>query len=264
MGWKIIVALIMWAVLPAVIWWLPENLMTVLILLMIGWGLYELTRLKLADPVERVVVMLGSLAFSTIFVFAPQNISSEIALIMIFFVFALTIMGRAKSMDGVAERLGFSAMCLVYLGISMPFWIFLRGMENGQWLMLLVLASAGLADSLAYLIGSAIGKHKFAPMVSPKKTFEGFFGALLGSALGTGVIFYLGFENYAWWHAAAISVIVWITAPFGDLVESMMKRSFGVKDSGSVLRGHGGILDRLDALIFSGPAVYAYVKYVMM
>ncbi len=100
-------------------------------------------------------------------------------------------------------------------------------------------------------------------MVSPNKTLEGYAGALLGSALGTGIVFAWGLQEYAVVHAVAIALLIWIVAPMGDLIESMLKRSFGVKDSGTLLKGHGGILDRLDALIFSGPVVYAYAKYLM-
>ncbi len=136
-------------------------------------------------------------------------------------------------------------------------------MEGGQSIVLLVLAPACLCDTFALIAGKAFGRHKFAPLVSPQKTVEGFIGALFGSVLGVAAIKWLLIPDINWYLVLGLAVVIWITSPFGDLVESMLKRSCGVKDSGVIIPGHGGILDRLDALIFTGPAAYVYMKYVV-
>ena len=105
-----------------------------------------------------------------------------------------------------------------------------------------------------------MGKRKFAPMVSPNKTMEGYFGALVGALVGAFVIKYFFFPSLGALWIVGLSLIIWIVSPFGDLVESFLKRSIGVKDSGTLIPGHGGILDRLDAVIFTAPAVFIYFK----
>jgi phosphatidate cytidylyltransferase len=97
-----------------------------------------------------------------------------------------------------------------------------------------------------------------APTVSPNKTIEGFFGALVGSAVGTFGIVLMGLKWMPLWQAAVLTLVMWWVSPMGDLVESMLKRSAGVKDSGTIIRGHGGVMDRLDALVFAAPMVYAF------
>ncbi len=114
------------------------------------------------------------------------------------------------------------------------------------------------ADTFAFFVGRKFGKHKLAPAVSPGKTWEGTFGGVAGSiigvtAMGAACQFSLG-------HSAAIGLLVGVVAPFGDLVESSIKRYCGVKDSGRLLPGHGGVLDRFDSVMFAAPAVYYYLQ----
>lgn len=116
-------------------------------------------------------------------------------------------------------------------------------------------------DSGAYLVGSLIGRHRLFPRISPKKSWEGSIGgALLTVAGGVAVAQFYGFLNVWQWIGMALVVVVFGT--FGDLTESMIKRHLGIKDSGNMLPGHGGILDRLDSMLFAIPAVMVYI-YVL-
>ncbi|MDY3350815.1 phosphatidate cytidylyltransferase [Riemerella anatipestifer] len=120
------------------------------------------------------------------------------------------------------------------------------------WMFVLIWSS----DSFAYVFGRLFGKHKMAPKISPKKTWEGFIGGVLSTML-------LGFfieQNYTelrgnW---ILVGVLVSVFAPMGDLLESQLKRTFGVKDSGNIIPGHGGILDRLDSFMVCAPVLYLY------
>lgn len=113
-------------------------------------------------------------------------------------------------------------------------------------------------DTGAYLVGVSIGKHKLFERISPKKSWEGFFGGLLLAAVaGCFLSGWLGIVDRLHW--VMIAVIVSIAGTYGDLVESMLKRSIGAKDSGSILPGHGGLLDRFDSAIISFPLVYLFV-----
>lgn len=111
-------------------------------------------------------------------------------------------------------------------------------------------ASLWVSDSFAYLVGRTMGRHKMAPKISPKKTWEGFAGGILGSVIVWLLLSLTGFYKLTFWYAALCGVIVAVLGVFGDLIESRIKRGVGVKDSGTLMPGHGGMLDRCDSLIF--------------
>ena len=118
-------------------------------------------------------------------------------------------------------------------------------------------------DTLAYFIGRSIGKRPFAPSISPKKTWEGTIGGAV-SAIAVGVLLkFTLLASLGWIHVIAISMICGVLGQLGDLAESKMKRSAGVKDSGALLPGHGGMLDRFDSMILVAPAVYLYLRYIV-
>jgi phosphatidate cytidylyltransferase len=112
-------------------------------------------------------------------------------------------------------------------------------------------------DTLAFFAGRLLGRHKLFPRISPKKTWEGFVGGAFGSVAGAFVVRALLLPGLPLWACWAVGLGGALLAPVGDLVESMLKRSAGVKDSGRILPGHGGLLDRIDALLFVGPWIYA-------
>ncbi len=163
-------------------------------------------------------------------------------------------------MANAAVPLANSAMGMIYLGVAFPAWSFVRHLDGGQYLVLLAIVPACLCDTFAYVAGKAFGRRKFAPQVSPNKTMEGYAGALVGALVGSFIVKLTFFPDlHALW-VIGLSLVIWVVSPFGDLIESFMKRSIGVKDSGNLIPGHGGILDRLDALIFTAPAAYLYFK----
>ena len=134
--------------------------------------------------------------------------------------------------------------------------------QDGTFLLIATFLSIALGDIAAYFIGTRFGKHKIAPSVSPNKSWEGFiggiFGSLAGGALFAGLLFDLSLAA-----GLGIGAIVAVLAPAGDLVESLAKRELGVKDSGRILPGHGGFLDRLDAIIFCCPVVYLFLRTIV-
>ncbi len=137
----------------------------------------------------------------------------------------------------------------------------LRSPSSGYAFTLLVVAAVWVSDSAAMLVGRAIGRHKLAPALSPKKTWEGAGGGLLGAVLGGLVVGWpLDLPLYVVLLAA---VVVAVAGLLGDLAESALKRSAGVKDTGALLPGHGGILDRFDAMLFAAPAVYGLLRWVI-
>ncbi len=152
---------------------------------------------------------------------------------------------------------GISASGLLLVAFPLTFATRLHGLNAvGPRLLLFALVITWTGDTVAYFIGRAIGKHAFAPTLSPKKTWEGAIASFVGSLL-VGVLFsrWLGAP---WPHLLTMAGVGNVAGQAGDLLESAYKRSAGVKDSGSILPGHGGILDRIDALILAIPAVWYY------
>jgi phosphatidate cytidylyltransferase len=151
----------------------------------------------------------------------------------------------------------------LYVGGGMASLVALRGLESADvdrfgWnLVLAVLLGTWASDIFAYFGGRLFGRHRLAPAISPKKTVEGFVIGLAAGVFTTWVTLYRqGFTNQ---QALLVGVGVALAAPLGDLFESFLKRDLGVKDSGTLLAGHGGVLDRIDALLFAGPAALAIV-----
>ena len=129
---------------------------------------------------------------------------------------------------------------------------------GAQWLFL-TLAATWLNDTGAYTFGRLFGRHKLAPSISPSKTWEGFFGGAATSMGGTFAMRAIFFSQLTVLDCVVLPAVVSVLGPLGDLCESMIKRAYGVKDSGKIMPGHGGILDRVDALLFTAPFVYLYI-----
>ncbi len=261
---KVITAIILGVGIVAAILLLPEFFLGLLIFFTSIFGLFEYARMFFDGAAMRWTVILGGTLLSALVLFV-DDASLLIPFVIVGFIFftALLVMRESESLEGSADKIGIALLGFLCLGLAMPMWGWIRLMPNGAALVLLALAPACLCDTFALIIGKSLGRKKFAPLVSPNKTMEGFLGALVGSLVGAFTVWAILLRYIPAYHIAAIAIIVWIVSPFGDLIESMLKRSCGVKDSGGAIPGHGGILDRLDALIFTGPAVFAYYLFVM-
>ncbi len=160
----------------------------------------------------------------------------------------------------------------VYTGVLLSFCQLLRNMDGtspswrGAAIVFLPVAITWIGDSAAYFVGRAIGRHKFAPVISPKKTWEGavagFAAAVLSALLWAALTEPLVAWTMSWAQVAVFGAAVSVAGQVGDLFESRFKRDCGVKDSSSLLPGHGGFLDRVDALLFVFPIAYAYLAVV--
>ncbi len=140
------------------------------------------------------------------------------------------------------------------------------GVVTGQFYVLYLIAITKFSDMGAYLTGSVIGKHQMIPHISPKKTWEGFCGALFFSLLASWGLFALMPGHLSvlnWTHATVLGLLLGFAAVVGDLAESIIKRSTGVKDSGNFLPGIGGVLDLIDSLLFTAPLLFFYLRLVI-
>lgn len=152
-----------------------------------------------------------------------------------------------------------AALVVIYLPLTCSFAILLlRRPDDGQWWVLTFVLTVAMIDTFGYLVGRKLGRHKLAPGVSPKKTIEGLLASIAGGLLAAlaSAIFWLQIE---WWWGVVIAAALTLSAVFGDLAESMIKRDLGVKDMSSLLPGHGGIMDRLDSILPSALVTFVLV-----
>jgi phosphatidate cytidylyltransferase len=161
-----------------------------------------------------------------------------------------------------------SVFALAYVGLTLIAIPTLREQPNGATLVVFLFFVVWAGDIAALYVGRALGRRKLAPTLSPNKTWEGAIGSVAGSLVVTGLLFWLAsqlaqwnfarlsFADEVWWYWLVMAVVVNIAAQVGDLAESALKRSAGVKDSGSLLPGHGGVLDRIDALLLAAPVLW--------
>lgn len=184
-----------------------------------------------------------------------------------FFIFTILLLFIAELFSKSTKpfkNLGFSCLCIVYVGFFLAFIFYLAFRKNffEPHIILGVLVLTWSCDTFAYLTGSAIGKTPLFKRISPKKTIEGSFGGLI-CTIGIACILSIFFLDYPLIDWLMIGVIACVIGTMGDLTESMLKRSLNIKDSGTILPGHGGFLDRFDSFILIVPAVSAYfmIKY---
>lgn len=194
--------------------------------------------------------------------------------------FSLLVLGFQlfhKDIKVAISTVSGTVLGMVYVGFFLSHIILLRnwegragGVDLGLFLVILVIAITFLSDAGAFFIGRKWGMHKMSPIISPKKSWEGAVGAVVFGALG-GMICKIVFDKWiiengtglGFWHCGILGLVLVISAIVGDVVESLFKRDAGVKDSGVIIPGHGGILDRLDSIVFTVPITYYYLKIIV-
>ncbi|HWB57365.1 MAG TPA: phosphatidate cytidylyltransferase [Gaiellaceae bacterium] len=163
----------------------------------------------------------------------------------------------SETRQSTTVAVGATVLGAAWVGLGLGFLILLRDLEpDGRLLLITLLVTVFVADTFAYVGGRLAGRHRMAPAISPGKTWEGFVAGVVAGVLATWLALNDAFTAIVGWEAFLLGGIIVLAAVCGDLFESMVKRDLGVKDSGRVLMGHGGVLDRIDSIVFAGPAAY--------
>ena len=234
------------------------------------WEFYRFSQKAGYEPMKAlgiftgVVMLCAGLALSMFFDTANSGnallllVASIAALVLIVPLMFICELYR-KSATPIAN-IATSLLGALYVALPMALLIvtplLLGGGEWNPWIMILYIFIIWANDVFAYLFGITLGRHRLFERISPKKSWEGFFGGLLGAmAMGWVAATILGASVPMW---IGLALVAAISGVFGDLVESLMKRSVDIKDSGNIIPGHGGWLDRFDALILSAPFVFIY------
>lgn len=213
-------------------------------------------------------LFIGILSVVTIIINSYWNfIELEFLLLIIVSLLLLTELFRCK--ESAIANLGATLLGIFYIGfftssvekIREFYKSTLFNYDQGGYLIIAILASIWICDSAAYFLGSAYGKHKMLPRISPNKSWEGALTGFIFSVVTMVVAKFIMLDLLSLENAIVIGLIIGIFGQAGDFVESMIKRDANVKDSSSLIPGHGGIFDRFDSLIFSAPLIYLYIYY---
>lgn len=226
-------------------------------------GLYELYRVA---GIEKTVPAFAGYISSVVTDIMVLNDKYE--LLVMWLVFTLMVFmvcyvaAYPKFNSGQVTMLFFG---IVYVTVMLSFVFKVRFVQDGHLLVWFIYIGAWGSDTFAYCTGKLIGKHKMPSELSPNKTIEGCLGGVFGAAL-TGFIFAAVFYNNRniLWQLPLIGAVSSVISQTGDLAASAIKRNQGIKDYGNLIPGHGGILDRFDSIIFTAPAVYYLVKFIIL
>jgi phosphatidate cytidylyltransferase len=251
---RLLTAAILLPAVAALVLFAPPWLFTIVNAIAGIWGLYEVAAMTgalhwVALPLFAVVggVPLFGLLYGGDLGWVGWVVPVIVILMMLSLVVRIEIVGSGEPFRG--PRLVFIGAA--YVGFLFPFFALLRNSPNGTYLLLLVILLAVVSDSGAYFIGRFIGRTKLAPSVSPNKTVEGAVGGLVATVVAGWLLFKMIGGTWDMGRILLFAAIVSILAQLGDLAGSALKRAAGVKDSGWIFPGHGGLLDRTCSLVFA-------------
>lgn len=245
---------------PSMSWW--RWVWHVFILSAIAVGGYEMMGMKARSSRGlRVWGSVSSVAFACAVIFGTTI--AQVYLVVLLLIVATMVLGMLQDdpLHNASVHIGWLLATPIYVGGALATVDLVRDFPpTGAW-VLLAFAIAWGSDTSAYFVGRKFGRTKLAPRISPKKTVEGAAGGLAGSVFFA-VLISLFIPALPALDAVALAIVAGVAGQAGDLFESVLKRSAGVKDSGGILPGHGGLLDRVDALVFTAPATWIYGTFV--
>jgi len=264
---RVLTALILIPLVLVLVFLGPKWLITLAVAgvaILAGWEFVGLAARCGAKPPRIAILVALAALFVGNFEWPDQTLILFSGLSLALFVYCTF----ASPVERVMVDAASSVFGLCYIGLTLIAIPTLREQTNGATLVVFLLFVVWAGDIAALYVGRAWGRHKLAPSLSPNKTWEGAVGSVAGSLLVTAGLFWiaelmaqwnfvkLSFADEVWWWWLVMAVVVNVVAQVGDLAESALKRSAGVKDSGTLLPGHGGVLDRIDALLLAAPVLW--------
>lgn len=228
------------------------------------WEYYRIVFNGETRPTSRIILYWGYglslvLIWST-FLAGPDLTLSVIGVNLL--VVALISLFQFKKDHTILEVIIKQLQGIIYIPLLLSFLILIRAGSSGMIWIFILLAIIFAGDTSAYYVGSYLGRHPLSPAISPGKTIEGSIGGLAANLVvgAIGITFFL--PSVPWSLSILFFIIVGLAGQVGDLFESELKRSSGIKDSSGILPGHGGILDRIDALLFASPVAYIFIRFI--
>jgi len=275
--WRLVSSLVLWGIMLAVVFWLPPTGLYVFMNVVIARAVWEfyticeakgLQAFKAWGVVGTIALISGSWFFYRRHDVLTLSYDFDILILLIF---ALGVFLRQFPQK--LNPSGIETMAVTLFGLMYVAWLgnfitrinFATG-HGRYWVMFLVVVTK-FTDIGAYLTGSTMGRHRMIPRISPKKTWEGTAGGIVLAVGGAWVCFRfipeLAADGLTLFHAMLLGMLLGVAAVIGDLAESLIKREAGVKDSSTILPGHGGCLDMIDSLLFTAPLLFVYMRLVL-
>lgn len=246
------------AVLLSLLVWRPAFLVVIVLAVIVGtWETTRAVQSSGARP-PLVPLLVGGALMSVVGWFLGP---AGVTLGLLATALGIIIWRLAAGPDNYLRDVGSAAMIAIYVPFLAAFAALLGSADDGHWRVLVTLAVVVLCDTGGYVAGVIFGRHQLAPTISPKKSWEGLAGSLFAAGAGGALGLPLAF-GVAWWWGALFGLIVAAAAVLGDLTESVLKRDLKVKDMSGLLPGHGGLMDRLDSILFAAPAAYLLLSVV--
>jgi phosphatidate cytidylyltransferase len=221
----------------------------------VGLGLWEMVRALHTRSLRAPFVPLEA-GLVCILVLAYTNGREAMTVATMLTALAVVVWRVAEGADGMLADIGAGLLVLLYVAFLAGFAALMLAPEDGARRVATFIATVVASDVGGYAFGVLFGRHLMAPTVSPKKSWEGFAGSVLGCVVCGAVMFEALFRHGHWWQGAVFGLATVASATLGDLGESMVKRDLGIKDMGTLLPGHGGLMDRLDSLLPTAPVAW--------
>lgn len=252
--------------LPFIVWvigWGHPAVYNVTIGIVAGLALYEFLIMGRKKGYDiPIALCIGIMAF-IIAAFVLEHVSVEIGMYAALLIIPASYVFGKTSLDEALPSSAVAVLATMYVGMLGGSMVRLRNdFPEGPRLVFFLLIVVWIGDAGAYYVGRQFGKHKLSPRISPKKTIEGLLGGIVTSITAAIVISLTFFPEMKLVHAIIIGSILSASGVVGDLAESMWKRSAAVKDSGTLIPGHGGFLDRFDSIFFTAPILYVYWAFL--
>ena len=233
-----------------------------------AWEYVRLFRAVKYEPQE-IITIGGVFLILLARTFFPQ-VALPVFAALVLLALAYHVIAFERGRDQAALDFSATVGALVYLGWIGAYLLDLRNLPNGGWWVMVVLPCVWFSDTGAYSIGAAYGKHKMAPRLSPKKSWEGYIAGIITAVYG-GAFFAYAFATWGKlvgqitpWQGALLGLVIGILAPLGDFGESMFKRQSGTKDSSNVFPGHGGFFDRVDSWLWGAVIGYYFIQWFIL
>lgn len=260
---RVLTAVALVCFLVVVLTIVPVWLFNLLTVLLIAGTLYEFYRLTFANDIfaQGVGVSFG-LVIALFLIYVGATYVLLPIIIVLFFFLVVIHMVYYTTVEGGIQRIGVILFGTLYLAMTLPVLAWLRAVPHGRTLITFSIAIVALGDTFAYIVGKTVGKRKMSPLISPNKTIEGFIASFFGGVAAALICRHLLWKELDLKLVVFLGLCVALLGVVGDLIESFVKRAYHVKDSGSILPGHGGMLDRIDALVFAAPFVYFLFRYL--
>ena len=261
-----LIALVLAPIVVAIIIWAPAWIFLLLLAAVVTIAADEFIKMarKSGVPCGRSLT-LASVAGLMVAGWLWGLSGLAVVAIAVILLFPTVQLHHAEAPIGSLAGVAVGSFVALYLGLTGACFGWLRLWPNEALavpLLLLFLGTIWIGDSGAYYVGSRLGRHKMSPKISPNKTWEGLAGGTIASFAAAAILKVVLSVPLAWIHVIGIAAILAAAGPLGDLIESQFKRDTGVKDSSSLLPGHGGLLDRTDSLVYAAPPVLGYLALV--